>query len=41
MDHLRGFKSHIQNIVPMKEQELKYYKSFADFLQKYEEGSEK
>ena len=41
MDHLKNFKTHIQHIVPMKEQELKYYKSFADFLQKYEEGSEK
>lgn len=25
----------------MKEQELKYYKQFAEFLQKYEEGNEK
>jgi hypothetical protein len=25
----------------MKETELKYYKQFADFLQKYEEGNEK
>lgn len=41
MDHLRNFKQHIKQIVPMKEQELLYYKQFADFLQKYEDGNEK
>ena len=41
MDHLRNFKQHIKQIVPMKEQELMYYKQFASFLQKYEEGHEK
>jgi len=41
MNHLRQFKAHINNIVPMKEQELKYYKQFADFLRKYEDGNEK
>ena len=32
MDHLRLFKTHIKQIVPMKQQELTYYKQFADFL---------
>lgn len=41
MDHLRNFKQHIKLIVPMKEQELQYYKQFAEFLQKYEDGNEK
>ena len=41
MDHLKNFKTHIHQIVPMKEQELKYYKQFADFLQKYEDANEK
>ena len=41
MDHLKNFKQHIHQITPMKETELKYYKQFADFLQKYEEGNEK
>ena len=41
MDHLRNFKGHIKQIVPMKQQELAYYKQFADFLQKYEESNEK
>ena len=39
MDYLKNFKEHLHRIVPMKEQELKYYKQFAEFLQKYEEGS--
>jgi len=39
MEYLKNFKEHIAKIVPMKEQELRYYKQFADFLQKYEEGS--
>lgn len=41
MNHLKNFKQHIHQITPMKETELKYYKQFADFLQKYEEGNEK
>jgi hypothetical protein len=41
MDHLRNFRTHIHQLVPMKEQELKYYQQFADFLQKYEDGSER
>lgn len=39
MDHLKSFKEHINKIVPMKYQELRYYKQFADFLLKFEEGS--
>ena len=38
---MRAFKKHIKLIVPMKEEELKYYKQFADFLNKYEETNEK
>jgi len=41
MDYLKNFKTHIHQIVPMKEQELKYYKQFTDFLHKYEVSSEK
>lgn len=41
MDYLRSFKGHITSMVPMKEQELRYYKRFAEFLQKYEDGNEK
>lgn len=26
MEHLKDFKSHIKQIVPMKEEELRYYK---------------
>jgi hypothetical protein len=41
MNHLNKFKTYINNIVPLKEQELRYYKEFASFLAKYEEGNEK
>lgn len=41
MNHLKEFKNHIKQIVPMKEEELRYYKQFADFLNKYEEANEK
>lgn len=41
MGHLKNFKQYIGAIVPMKEAELKYYKEFAGFLQKYEEGQDK
>lgn len=41
MEHLKSFKDHINKIVPMKYQELRYYKQFADFLIKFEEGSAK
>ena len=40
MDYLRQFKTHIKQIVPMKQQELTYYRQFADFLQKYEDSNE-
>ena len=32
MGHLKTFKTHIGAIVPIKEQELLYYKQFSDFL---------
>ena len=41
MDQLKNFKQHIKLIVPMKEEELNYYKQFADFLNKYEVTNEK
>ena len=41
LDHLKKFKVYINNIVPLKEQELRYYKQFAGFLAKYEDGNEK
>lgn len=37
MDHLKKFKAQIKIIVPIKEQEVQYYKDFIDFLIKYEE----
>lgn len=39
--HLRKFKKQIKIIVPIKEQELLYYKNFVDFLVKYEEINSK
>lgn len=39
--HLRQFKKQIKVIVPIKEQELQYYKHFVDFLIKYEEVNSK
>lgn len=38
LGHLKNFKQYIGAIVPMKEQELKLYRQFADFLTKYEDG---
>lgn len=35
--HLKQFKSSVKDIVPIKEKELQYYKTFTDFLIKYEE----
>ena len=37
MEHLKKFKAQIKIIVPIKEQEVQYYKEFIDFLIKYEE----
>ena len=37
LDHLKKFKKQIKIIVPIKEQEVQYYKDFVDFLIKYEE----
>lgn len=38
---LKHFKKQIKVIVPIKEQEVAYYKHFVDFLNKYEELNEK
>lgn len=35
--NLKGFKRQIKMIVPLKEQELNFYKHFVDFLGKYED----
>lgn len=35
--NLKAFKHQIKMIVPLKEQELNFYKHFVDFLGKYEE----
>ena len=37
LEHLKKFKKQIKIIVPIKEQEVQYYKDFVDFLVKYEE----
>jgi hypothetical protein len=39
--HLKQFKKSIKVIVPIKEQEVQYYKNFLDFLVKYEEVNTK
>ena len=41
LEHLKKFKKHIKVIVPIKEQEVTYYKEFADFLVKYEDTNTK
>jgi hypothetical protein len=41
LGHLKNFKQYIGAIVPMKEQELKLYRQFSEFLNKYEEGETK
>jgi hypothetical protein len=41
IENLKGFKKHIKVIVPLKEQEVNYYKEFVDFLIKYEETNTK
>lgn len=41
IEHLKGFKKHLKVIVPLKEQEVNYYKEFVDFLVKYEETNTK
>ena len=37
IEHLKKFKKQIKMIVPIKEQEVTYYKEFVDFLIKYED----
>lgn len=35
--HLHSFKKNLQAYIPIKQQEKLHYKSFAEFLQNYEE----
>jgi hypothetical protein len=39
IEHLKRFKKSIKEIVPIKEQEVLYYKNFIDFLITYEESN--
>lgn len=39
MQALMNFQNQMKVIVPMKDQEVMYYKNFVDFLAKYEEVS--
>jgi hypothetical protein len=41
MQALEAFKNQMRQIVPIKDQEVMYYKNFVDFLVKYEEVNEK
>ena len=41
IEHLKGFKKHLKVIVPLKEQEVTYYREFVDFLIKYEDTNQK
>lgn len=41
IQNLTQFKKSIKTIVPIKEQEVQYYKNFIDFLIKYEEVTTK
>lgn len=36
LNHMKKFKTHAANIVPIKEKELESYKNFAKFLEKFE-----
>ena len=36
LNYLKNFRRHANNIVPYKDLEMKYYKNFATFLEKYE-----
>ena len=36
MDELNKFKSQLKQIVPLKQAEVTFYKSFATFLERYE-----
>lgn len=37
LTHLLNFKKQIKAIIPIREQEMVYYKDFATFLEKYED----
>lgn len=39
--HLRAFRKNVNDLVPMKEQELLYYNKFVGFLSNYEEAADK
>lgn len=39
LEHLQKFKKQVKIIVPIKEQEVQYYKDFIDFLLKYEDNA--
>ena len=41
MEHLLSFKSRVNDIVPLKLAERKYYQDFSNFLEKYEETKQK
>jgi hypothetical protein len=41
LEHLRTFKDTLKDIVPLKQTESAYYKSFTNFLEKYEENHQK
>lgn len=39
--HLRAFRGNVNNLLPIKAQEIRYYKNFVGFLDGYETGNEK
>jgi hypothetical protein len=41
LEQLQAFKKHVKAIVPIKEQEVQYYKEFSDFLVRYEDTNGK
>jgi hypothetical protein len=38
LHYLQNFKTHAQNLVPMKENEIRTYKNLANFLVKFEQS---
>lgn len=41
LNYLKNFKRYANNIVPCKDAEMKAYKNFSNFLEKFEVGSVK
>ncbi len=41
LTYLQSFKTHSQNLVPMKDSEIRMYKSLAGFLDKFEKSIDK